>query len=472
MGPERRLFIIDDEPLLLAILKEYFETHELRVFAFDRVPDLEKELKEKAPQAVLLDIIMPQVSGIEVLKKIKKINQNIPVIMMTGYADEEKRLESLRNGAYALLTKPFNNLEELFHTVHNAMAHYIESLKTKELGAEVEERYLREKLSLLELDFLRNLQHMIGETEDPESAILNSHTLIRNFLEFDYFASVLVENDNTVSVKIYPEPVHKKKLKENIENIMFHDGFPRKQPEVSSSAQQYGISDTGTFSELQAQILHSTLTDLSTSEKLYGRLGLFRATPFEVQEEHIFRRFASHIASVLEKIELFRQIKTLSIKDGLTGAYNYRYMINTLENEIERSKRYGLPLSLIILDIDNFKNVNDTYGHLVGDSILKEMTQTIIGTLRTVEIVGRYGGEEFFVILPETDLKNAISAGERLRTAIALEKYVADDIPVKITVSVGIASYHKDISAHDLIKIADDNLYKAKAGGKNRIVYE
>ena len=166
MNAERSLIIIDDETSLLILLRDYLEEFGLKVFTYESMPDLESVLREKVPHAILLDILMPRVSGIDILKQIKMINREIPVIMMTGFADDEKRIESLRNGAYALLTKPFNNMEELYHTINNAMNHYIESLRTAELSVEVEERYRREKMNLLELDFLKNLQHMIGETEN------------------------------------------------------------------------------------------------------------------------------------------------------------------------------------------------------------------------------------------------------------------------------------------------------------------
>lgn len=167
MSPEKRLFIIDDETSLLGVLQEFLQQFGLRVFAYDRIPDLDREIAEKKPHAVLLDIILPDISGIEVLKSIKKIDRHIPVIMMTGYADETERLESLSNGAYALLSKPFRNFEELFHIVNNSMDHYTEILRTEELTAQVEERYRREKINILELEFLKDLQQMIGETGDP-----------------------------------------------------------------------------------------------------------------------------------------------------------------------------------------------------------------------------------------------------------------------------------------------------------------
>ena len=243
MNIEKSLIIIDDETSLLLVLQEYLEQHGLKVFTYEAIPDLENELKEKEPHAILLDILMPQVSGIDILKKIKMINQKIPVIMMTGFADEEKRIESLRNGAYALLTKPFNNMEELYHTINNAMNHYIESIRTEELSIEVEERYRREKMNILELDFLKNLQHMIGETEDPGTVLENASMLLKNFLDFEYFAVLLLQKDE-INIQVYPSLEDNRELLESIASALL-----KKLP-YSKKDQKQKVILQGTIEEI------------------------------------------------------------------------------------------------------------------------------------------------------------------------------------------------------------------------------
>jgi diguanylate cyclase (GGDEF)-like protein len=162
----------------------------------------------------------------------------------------------------------------------------------------------------------------------------------------------------------------------------------------------------------------------------------------------------------------------LSIHDGLTGVFNHAYVIGALESEVERAKRYNATFSIILLDIDNFKAVNDSRGHLAGDAVLRSLAQLIVKSLRAIDLVGRYGGEEFLVILPETDLEKAYVVGEKLRKTIETENFPYNDNTIQLTVSLGIASYHNIKSTQDFIKIADDNLYRAKAEGKNRIYYE
>jgi diguanylate cyclase (GGDEF)-like protein len=388
--------------------------------------------------------------------------------MMTGFADDEKRIESLRNGAYALLTKPFNNMEELYHTINNAMNHYIESLRTAELSVEVEERYRREKMNLLELDFLKNLQHMIGETENSGTVLENASMLLKNFLDFEYFGVLLLQKDE-VNIQVYPTLKDNRKVLESITSALLKK-LPYYKKDQKLQVVLQGRMEEVCFTDDRDK--SSIVFDLSTANKVYGYVGLFRERPFDAQEELIFGRFCSHIALTIEKIRLFNEIKMLSIHDGLTGVFNHAYAIKEVDSEIERAKRYNVDFSLILLDVDNFKEVNDSYGHLAGDFVLKSMAGLIEKTLRAIDIVGRYGGEEFIIILPQTDLENACIASERLRQAVEATTFSYDENMIHITISLGVTTYRSGRNTQGLVKIADDNLYKAKNGGKNRTWYE
>jgi len=451
MSPEKRLFIIDDEVTLLAVLQEFLQQFGLKVFIYEGMPDLQKELKDKKPHAVLCDIILPGISGIEILKEIKKIDRRIPVIMMTGYADETERLESLSNGAYALLTKPFKSFEELFHIVNNSMDHYREVLRTEELTAQVEERFRREKINILELEFLKNLQHMIGETEDPAFVLRNAYTLLGSFLGFEFFGAMLVGGQEA-DIHILPEPGSDPELQRFMVSVLAGGG-----------SKESGAGVTA---------VPSVVSELRTANRLYGYAALYRREPFNEEEGSIFTRFCSHIALTLEKIRLFEEIRTLSRHDGLTGVFNHAFIIGELAAEIERSKRYSSPFSIVLFDVDDFKLVNDRYGHLAGDQVLKGITRRIKENLRSIDKVGRYGGEEFLVILPETSPDNAMVVADRLRASVANTVIEADNERIHVTVSGGLASYAPGRKEKDVIKEADDNLYRAKEKGKNRICYE
>jgi diguanylate cyclase (GGDEF)-like protein len=468
MDIRKQIFIIDDEKDILFILKEFFRNHGVEASTFEIIPDVAAEIKKKKPSAVLLDIHLPDTSGIEILRKIKKLDPNLPVIMMTGRPDEEMKIESLRSGAYAILAKPFKSYEEVYHIVNNAANHYIETLRTIELTAEIEKRHEHERLNLLELDFLKKLQLMIGETEDSTFVIKNSFALLKNFLNFQAFAALMLQGED-INLQIYPNVGSDTRLMECITTSLMSKAPERSRVEKQMSEMTAIGKDT---LPSEGSKYNYMTVDIKSRDTIYGYAGLYRALPFHENEEAIFNRFCSNIAMTLEKIRLFNEIKTLSIHDGLTGIYNHAFIVEALKDELERSKRYGSLLSVVIIDIDDFKKVNDTYGHLAGDAVLEKLAELYKGSLRAIDIVGRYGGEEFLAILPETDGINGYIVAERFRERIEKETFAYGEETINLTISGGIAQYAYGMDVNKLIKAADDNLYTAKREGKNKIFYE
>ncbi len=156
----------------------------------------------------------------------------------------------------------------------------------------------------------------------------------------------------------------------------------------------------------------------------------------------------------------------MSVTDGLTGVYNHRYFQNQIELELSRAQRYDLNFSIILIDLDKFKKINDTYGHISGDRILKRISKQISNTLRKTDTVARYGGDEFVVLLPETGKENAVSVANRIRGNIDKANEREE---IKINVSIGMASYPDNgVYSKDLVQKADSALYKAKEESRNR----
>lgn len=183
---------------------------------------------------------------------------------------------------------------------------------------------------------------------------------------------------------------------------------------------------------------------------------------------------ASFAALAIHNARLHSKTKLMAITDFLTGLYNHRYFQQILTQELGRARRYQKMLSLVILDIDNFKSFNDRYGHAVGDKVLIAIGEIINRSLRKVDYAFRYGGEEFVILLPETSLEHAVLTAERLRERIASE--AADTVPESegksITVSAGVACYPENGSnREDLFSLMDSYLYKAKSMGKNRVCH-
>ncbi|MGB5812989.1 MAG: GGDEF domain-containing protein [Polyangiales bacterium] len=162
-------------------------------------------------------------------------------------------------------------------------------------------------------------------------------------------------------------------------------------------------------------------------------------------------------------------IYRMTIVDGLTGVNNKRYLVEQLERELSRAIRHERPLTLVMLDIDHFKDVNDTFGHLAGDQVLKEVAQLAKSRLRPDDVIARYGGEEFAIILPETAISGGVQIAEELRQMVQDEVFAFEDEHIQVTVSCGVAELQPGWRTHDFVRDADRRLYEAKGGGRNRV---
>jgi diguanylate cyclase (GGDEF)-like protein len=190
--------------------------------------------------------------------------------------------------------------------------------------------------------------------------------------------------------------------------------------------------------------------------------------------EIVERRYAEERlnVSLAEKEALVRKLHDLAAHDGLTGLYNHRMLHELLDEEQTRAQRFNRPVSLLMLDIDHFKRVNDTYGHPAGDAVLRGLSEMLCRQARAIDHVCRYGGEEISVILPETGLETAATIAERVCAAVAAQPFDVDmDTPVRITVSIGVASWPAQAdSTQVLIAAADTAMYAAKQRGGNRVI--
>jgi diguanylate cyclase (GGDEF)-like protein len=211
------------------------------------------------------------------------------------------------------------------------------------------------------------------------------------------------------------------------------------------------------------------------SSKVIGLVTVAReGRPFSPADQDLFHYLASQAAVSIENADLHETVQRQAVTDELTGLFNHRRFQEVITIEVERSRRYGHQLGLIMLDIDDFKEVNDRYGHLQGDQVLREVARVLLDTSREIDEPARYGGEEMAVALPQTDLQGAALFAERLRGRIeSLEIPVLDgEGVVKITASVGAAALAPPAlgDKDTLVRAADAALYRAKRLGKNRVV--
>jgi diguanylate cyclase (GGDEF)-like protein/PAS domain S-box-containing protein len=221
----------------------------------------------------------------------------------------------------------------------------------------------------------------------------------------------------------------------------------------------------------------NTRSLLAVPMRLHGRtIGMLSAQSYQphaytAEDQTLLEMLAAHAVVALDNARLFREVQQLSRLDALTGVYNRRHLFELCQREFDRAQRYRRSLSVVMVDLDQFKQVNDTHGHAVGDIVLASVAARCQIHLRGIDLLGRYGGEEFTLLLPETDLRLARIAAERLRIEVARSPIETPSGPIALTVSLGVAALDETCaSLGELFQRADQALYGAKRAGRNRVL--
>jgi diguanylate cyclase (GGDEF)-like protein len=231
------------------------------------------------------------------------------------------------------------------------------------------------------------------------------------------------------------------------------------------------------FKDFLGEFSSFALLPLMADKKFIGLLVLakYAASAYIPDDLRLLLIISNQAGLAIQNRRLYEQAYYSAITDGLTGIYNHKYFREQLDFQLEKAKEYGFKISLIMVDIDHFKKFNDSYGHQIGDIVLKEVSMVIQSCVNPDSLVARYGGEEFAVILPDTPTEAAIPIAEKIRLEIENHIVKTSDYPdLKVTVSLGIATFPDHIKnmsrmVVELIDIADDNLYSAKNAGRNRV---
>jgi len=197
--------------------------------------------------------------------------------------------------------------------------------------------------------------------------------------------------------------------------------------------------------------------------------GYLVASGIKEEEMEKFNILANQFILGVKRAILYKRVQEMAITDSLTGVLSRRYFLERFAEELERSRKFKYCFSFLMLDIDYFKDYNDRFGHLVGDTILKEVTKTIKDNIRQIDLLGRFGGEEFCVVLTETDKEEALFVAERIRAALENKNIKAYDEDIRVTISIGMAVFPGDAQVFEqIIEKADQLLYKAKQLGRNK----
>jgi len=233
--------------------------------------------------------------------------------------------------------------------------------------------------------------------------------------------------------------------------------------DVKLNSVSYGVNVTRSYLFVPLKVKAKTIGVLSVQ--------CYSPYVYSNDDQEILEMLASQAAIAIDNARLFTELQQLATIDPLTGVYNRRHFFNLAQKEVERARRYAHPLSAIMLDIDNFKAVNDTYGHAIGDQVLQAVAMGCHSQLRDTDIFCRYGGEEFTILLPDTDLSRALLVGERLRQEVEHFHLDTQSEPLGITISLGLAAFSdKFTDIDDLLQVADQALYRAKSAGRNKLL--
>ncbi|KPL00132.1 MAG: hypothetical protein AMJ91_05300 [candidate division Zixibacteria bacterium SM23_73_3] len=326
--------------------------------------------------------------------------------------------------------------------------------------------------SQAQIETIYETSHTLGERLNLDEVVEEILNMVQNILGYGFFSIFILFDKDTLSLlgeikegekKKYPEP-KAERLKGVLQGVV-STGEPKRIFDITKDPDFE--SDTDGIKSFIAVPMISRGKVIGVMIARSTQIGAFLD-----QDEKIFSILASSAALAVENALLHQKTQELTIVDELTGLYNFRYFSNKLRAEIRRAKRYHLPLSLIMIDIDWFKRCNDTYGHLFGNRVLQEMSQRIKESVRDVDVICRYGGEEFAVILPQTKKTDAQMIGERIRHRVESGDFVSEDkdSKAKITVSLGVASYPENgRTSKELIEKVDEALYLAKGRGKNLV---
>lgn len=400
---------------------------------------------------VITDLVMPDISGMEILSQVKETDPGIDVIMVTGNANLESAIFALKHGARDYLIKPVNH-DEFRHLVSQCM-------QQRRLLDENEE--LKNMLNLfqssqaiagcLELD---RVYHLMVDAVAREIGVSRALGLFQgnDRLELKEIKGMTTDLAQRCAEAVLAH-ITKQPQKRLIIKLRLDD--------IRSAAD--GVSD----------IHEAYLVFVRNKDLLLGGVVVFNDPGQNLPELHAQKRnihfLLEQSARAFQNAENYSMAKDMLFIDDLSGLFNHRYLEVALDRELKRVERYASHLAVLFVDLDFFKRVNDTHGHLVGSRVLREMADLLKKSTREVDVVIRYGGDEYTIILVETGAETAGIVAERIRTQVESHVFLASEgYAIRLTCSIGFACCPEDsMSKQELLDMADKAMYGGKAGGKN-----
>ena len=466
-----KILIVDDESINIYALTNILSLKNYSIKkSFNGIEALELIESGERFDLILLDVMMPKMSGYEVCRIIRQKYSafEMPILMLTAKNQLQDIVLGFESGANDYIPKPFDKQVLLVRiktllSLKKAVDDAINN--AQQFENEKQKRIMGETLMISEVT------KALTSTLNLKEVLVKIVETMSQFINFEQATILLKEKDSFIfmaSMGYYDQ-----KFEQNTRIDLNSDQFLK---EVVLTKQT--VINNNNVIESNFMIDDAT-TVLVGIPILYRDilLGIIVLNSKKVDaNECISNEFVFTLAGqagiAIQNARLFERVNELATTDGLTGLNNRRNFFELAENEFERFKRYKYPLFVFMIDIDFFKKVNDTYGHAIGDKVLVHLAQKLLYALRTGDIIGRYGGEEFIVLLPESNLEAATNVAERIRKTIEAETIKTDKFgDISITISIGLSNFTSEVQdLATVIDNADKALYEAKKNGRNRVI--
>lgn len=451
MTRSKRILVVDDDRFYQEFCSDLLKEENYEVYTTFTGQEALALITEKEFDLMLLDMVMPGISGQEILEQAKQLKPEMDIIIMTGYPTVESAINTLKAGASDYLMKPLNP-EELKIVVKRA-------IELRHLLDEHQE--MKTLLTLYE-----SIQRVSSCLEKERLYRLGLDALL-SAVNAGMGMSIFFDQEDELKYFVGMEMEDALKIADIVKN-QYLKPLPKKiltRPKPDSALDQ-ALSE-------QMQIRSMFIFPFMILDRLEGAMILFRKKDIannSISENVKF--LYEQIRRSFENAIKYQDAQRLIFIDDLTGLFNTRYLDLTLQNELSRAKRFKKHLSLLFIDLDHFKLVNDNYGHLVGSWVLVETSRVLKLCVRDIDVMVRYGGDEFIVILAETDPQGAMVVAERIRQKISEHIFQPrEKIELKLTCCVGIATFPEDATTKEqLIHLADKAMYRGKETTRN-VVY-
>jgi len=474
-GMPRKILVVDDDQTLVRTLSWILKDNGFEVTSLTSGEELLAKLEAESPDLVLLDIMMPQVDGLQLLERVKRDTRwrDLPVLMLSSVPPEEATAQSLGLGAADFIAKPFR--------VRELVARIEARLRSGQELADVR----KEARSSSEL---AAILHEITETLKPDEIFHVLTGRVARVLNVSNCSVVLAEPGDEEGKVV---AAHENPMLRNLPITLSHYPEITKALLTRTVVLVRDVQTDPIYAEARSRWANEGIVITTGSciavpfETLGGQPGVFFVrrgadeAPLTEAEAEFAERVVGAAMGAIEKAHSLEtavaardHLEKLAATDPLTGCLNRRALARILNGELERARRYEGNVSILLADLDRFKLVNDTLGHVVGDSVLRQVGEILRHEVRTADVVARYGGEEFVVVMPETGLGGATMFAERLRQRIETHEFGdPEEAPLHVTVSIGVATYPdgRITTAETFIAVADGALYRAKHGGRNLV---